>query len=270
MKLSVFYEHIIEASGQTGKTVEEICRIVRGYGIEAVEIDAARLDKNEDELMEQLEHGDLKVICVCAFFDFGRDPDYEKGFDLIRTAKRTGADKVLVIPGFVKPGDAPEALLENMKRVLSKVCDFAKSQGVTVGMEDFDDCSAPFSTTEQLLWFMENVPGLRCTFDTGNFLYSEEDTLDALHRLEGYISHVHCKDRSLAEKAGENPKLTVKGRRLYSSPVGHGCIPMKEILTYLIGKGYDGTFAIEHFGSRNQLEDMRQSAKWLRDLEQGK
>jgi sugar phosphate isomerase/epimerase len=267
MKLSVFYEHIVTAAAQTGKSVMEICEMVHGYGIHGVDIEAIRIEKNESEVMKQLENGNLIVNCVYAFFDFGNNPDCSQGFELVNTAKRVGAQKILVIPGFIKTTDDLNTSLNNMKEVLIKVCEYAKNEGITVGMEDFDDISAPFATTNQLLWFMENVPALKCTFDTGNFLYSEEDVLMALHQLDDYIGDIHCKDRSLEIKEGEEPKLTVEGRKLYSSPVGYGCIPMKELVTYFLKKGNDRCFTIEHFGSRNQLEDIEKSAKWLIDLE---
>lgn len=267
MKLSVFYEHIVEAATQTGKSVMEVCEIVHGFGIHGVDIETIRIDHNELEVMKQLANGNLTVNCVYAFFDFGNNPDCNRGYELVNTAKRVGAQKILVIPGFVKPTDDIYTSLNNMKEVLIKVCEYAKNEGITVGMEDFDDISAPFATTDQLLWFMENVPALKCTFDTGNFLYSEEDVLAALDQLDDYIGDIHCKDRSLEIKEGEEPKLTVKGRKLYSSPVGYGCILMKEIVTHFLKKGYDRWFTIEHFGSRNQLEDIEKSAKWLIDLE---
>ncbi len=41
MKLSVFYDHIREAAGQNDRSLEEICTLVKSYGIDAVEMDAA-------------------------------------------------------------------------------------------------------------------------------------------------------------------------------------------------------------------------------------
>ena len=42
---------------------------------------------------------------------------------------------------------------------------------------------------------------------------------------------------------------------------------MKEIVEEILKTGYDDYFAIEHFGSLNQLEDMRNSANFLENLE---
>lgn len=267
MKLSVFYEHIAEASAQTGKAVSEVCEMVHGFGIDGVDIDAARLEKEKSEIMEQLEQGRLKVNCLYAFFDFGINPDDAQGYKLIDTAGEVGAKNVLVIPGFIKSAEDRNAALENMKKALLGLCAYAKTKGIAVGMEDFDDVSAPYATADQLLWFLERIPDLKCTFDTGNFIYSEEDVLVAYNRLESYIGNVHCKDRSLEYKAGEEPKLTVKNRELYSSPVGYGCIPMEQLVKQLLQKEGDRCFTIEHFGSQHQLADMERSARWLLELE---
>lgn len=267
MELSVFYEHIVEAAEQTGKSIPEICKMVYDFGIHGVEIDYSRLKDKEEEITKLLKNAGLYINSIYAFFDFGYLSDVEPGYELLNTANRVGSNRVLVIPGFIKEGDDSTLPLENMKQALIKICKEAKTKEITVGMEDFDDKVAPFATIGQLLWFMNNVPNLTCTFDTGNFMYSEEDALEALGNLRNYIGHVHCKDRSLEEKDGEEPKLTIKERKLYSSPVGYGCIPMKEIITKLLLDGYNGPFAIEHFGSMNQLEDMKKSAVWLYDLE---
>jgi sugar phosphate isomerase/epimerase len=165
----------------------------------------------------------------------------------------------------VQPGEDRNKLQNLMKVAVRQICDYANGKNITVFMEDFDDIIAPFASMHELLAFMQDVPGLSCAFDTGNFLYCEEDVEEALKLLLPYIKHVHLKDRSLEVKAGESPKLTVKGRKLYSAAVGTGCIPMDKICHKLLENGYDKTFAVEHFGSQNQLEDMIKSAEWVKN-----
>jgi len=48
MKLSVFYDHIREATGQNDQSLEEICNLVKSYGIDAVEMDAACYEPQEE------------------------------------------------------------------------------------------------------------------------------------------------------------------------------------------------------------------------------
>ena len=150
---------------------------------------------------------------------------------------------------------------------LKSICDYAKKKNIMTVLEDFDGKEAPFATSKQLLYFLDHIPDLYCAFDTGNFLYSEEDSYEVLSLFLNRIGHVHCKDRTFQKREGEIPKATVKGRDMYSCAVGNGCIKMKEIVEKILETGYDDYFAIEHFGSLNQLEDMRNSANFLENLE---
>lgn len=110
---------------------------------------------------------------------------------------------------------------------------------------------------------MENVPHLRFTFDSGNFKYCLENELEAFDALKNRIVHVHLKDRSFDAKKGEKYQLTIDKKKMYPSPVGYGCIAMKEILHNLSAIGYDDFVTIEHFGVKDQLKCMELSAKWV-------
>ncbi|MNB70333.1 Inosose dehydratase [compost metagenome] len=276
MKLSVFYEHILEAAGQSGRSLEEICTLVRSFGIDALEMDADRFKTEEDAILTLLEKTGLRVSCMYGFFDFGHITGSvewkEQIISFLSTAGRAGASRVLVIPGFLEEHEQDPASVEyqqcvqSMKEAVAAMCAYAKPLGITVGMEDFDDSRAPFATTAQLLSFVEEIPELSCFFDTGNFLYSGEDALEAYKRCRPHIGYVHCKDRTFEVHPKEEPKLTVDGRAMYAVPAGSGCIPMKELVADLLKSGYDDTFVIEHFGAQDQLAYMKESALWLLDL----
>lgn len=265
MRISVFYEHIAEAAVQTGKSVEEILDIIKSHGIQAVEIESVRLLNKVENITQKIKEVGMSISCIYSFFDFGHGQDVADGFKLIDLAVSVECGSVLLIPGFVQPREDRNKLQSSMKEAVRAICDYANGKNITVCMEDFDDIIAPFASMHELLSFMQDVPGLSCAFDTGNFLYSEENVEEALELLLPYIKHVHLKDRSLKVKDEETPKLTVKGRKLYSAAVGTGCIPMEKICHKLLENSYDKTFAIEHFGSQNQLEDMIKSAEWVKN-----
>ena len=90
-----------------------------------------------------------------------------------------------------------------------------------------------------------------------------------LTKKKCYHEHYALSDVSFEVKKGETPKATVKGREMYSSPVGSGCIQMKEIVEKILASGYDDYFAIEHFGSCQQLQDIETSAAWLNQFKTG-
>ncbi|ASA19719.1 sugar phosphate isomerase/epimerase family protein [Paenibacillus donghaensis] len=267
MQISVFYNHIVEAAKQTGLSVDEVLVQVRGFGIEAVELDLDEARPDPEVLMQSLEAADMGVASMYAFFDFGNDPSVEPGLEFIDLAAYLEADKVLVIPGFIEKsasaGERNDALYR-MAAALQEMCDYAAEHEITVTLEDFDDARAPFSGSEELLWFLEQVPALGCTFDTGNFIYRGEDELEAYSKLAPTIVHVHCKDRSLDEGNGGTPKITIDGKALFPSSVGAGIIRLEELISRLKADGYEDTFAIEHFDAVDQLSYMKQSAQWLR------
>ncbi len=270
MKISVFYEHILEAANQSSMSVLDVCRAVNSYKIMGVEIEDKRLLENEEETVRILKQTDLEISCIYGFFDFSHKYDVKDGYKIVDLAKRNGVKKVMPIPGFVKGIENIPFIykrkIERMISALTAVCSYAKENGIMVVLEDFDDKIAPYCNISGLKYFMDHVEGLGCAFDTGNFLYSEEDSFEALPQFIDKISHVHCKDRTWKEKEGEVPKETIKGRKMYSCAVGSGCIKMKEIVEEIINSGYNDYFVIEHFGSFCQLQDMKESAKWLQSF----
>ena len=279
MKLTVFYDHIREAAEQTGKSMDEVCALVKGYGISGVELDLADYREKGRQIMPLLGRAGLKVSSMYGFFDFGHEKQEraeQQAEEYLAAAKEAGASFVMVVPGFLREEELDpdseryQRCVTAMKKAVGYLCRRAEPLGLQVAMEDFDGKEAPFATTGQLLSFLEDIPGLGCAFDTGNFLYSGEDALEAYWKCKPYISYLHCKDRTFEPRVGETPKTAVDGRAMYSVPVGGGCIPMKEILTDLFADGYEGALAIEHFGSLDQLGFMQRSAEWLTGLIQNR
>lgn len=267
MQISVFYDHIQEASVQSGLSIPEVLTRVHSFGIDALECCIDAVKGKESSMRRMFEAAGLRVSCLYGTFQLAKNPDQKDAYEFIDSAVKMGCDKVLIIPGFVSANAFPFIKKHAMKKMayaLRKLCDNAAKRGITITMEDFDDCIAPFSTDDELVWFMRQVPLLRCTFDTGNFKYQEIDELQAFPKLKDKIVHVHCKDRALTGVSGEISKITVAGNHLYTASVGSGCIHMKEIFDKLNSIGYDNTLAIEHFGAPDQLTYIKQSAAWIR------
>ncbi len=271
MKIAVFYDHIEEAARQNHiKPVKNIYKNVRSFGIDAVELDYERAVKEEDFLFKNLKEADFSVSCMYGFFDFAHGNTVEDGRRMVDFAEKHDIRRIMLIPGFLKKVEFIPFLyqkkLDKMIMALKDICEYAKRRNIMVVLEDFDGKEAPFATAEQLSVFLKRIPDLYCAFDTGNFLYSGEDSLKVLPLFIDRIRHVHCKDRSFTAKEGEEPKETVDGKKMYSCAVGSGCIQMKEILDQIIASGYDGYLSIEHFGSLDQLSDMERSAAYLKNF----
>ena len=240
MKISVFYDHIREAAEQSGQPMDEVFKKVASFGIKGIEIEDKALMEEEEKIFKLLQDHNMEVSCIYGFFDYSHGNDLQRGFDLIDFADDHSIKKIMIIPGFLTDKEWKISFLRNrcVKKMITSMnilSKYAKDNGIQMVLEDFDDAPAYYKDAAGLEFFLAHVDGLKCAFDTGNFLYSEEDSLEA----------------------------TVKGREMYSSPVGSGCIHMKEIVEKILSSGYDDYFAIEHFGSCQQLKDMETSAAWL-------
>lgn len=269
MKVSVFFDHVLQAQEQTGKPLEELLKGVRQAGIEAVEINLDYLNKHM-ELLELLGQNGIKVSCIYEFYDMGHREESEKIHCHLETALKAGAERILVVPGFLEDDEAErmqnaiqkEQTAEEffgshteilrMKEGLAQAAEYGKEKGVLVTVEDFDDRNSPLSGMHGIHWFLKQIPELAYTLDTGNYLFYGESVLEAMELLKKRIVHVHCKDR----RSGDNASVRI----------GSGYIPFGEILEKLRVQGYDGYFAVEHFDVPEQEVCIRQSVDFLKKL----
>lgn len=267
-KISVFYDHLLQAAEQTGKSIEEMLRFAKECGIDAVEIRHETLWESRT-LFSKIKESGLKVSCIYEFYDMNDKIHPDAMQKQINTAFTTFTDRLLVVPGLFKGWDAIRfafvrkdyeklsafmdqnaAVQEVIEALVLMVASAAKNE-ITVTVEDFDHKRSPLCCINGVRYFLEHVPGLKYTLDTGNFAYMGEDVLEAFEVLQEHIAHVHCKDR---------------GEKLESVATGSGKLPMTEIVRKLQEKGYDGYYAIEHFDMANQEEAIKCSANFLKGL----
>lgn len=264
MKISVFYDHILQAAEQTGKEIPFLLQEVKAAGIDAVEINMTYLNEHEDTY-KLLKGAQLDVSCVYEFYEMDSKDETKRAQCHVDTAKKAEAGKILVVPGFFSEetkdyvaciqdyGKTADFLSHNEKALrmakgMADIVAMAKKQGIQVVIEDFDNIDSPIACVNGMKWFMEQIPELWITFDTGNFIIHKEDIFAAWEALKERVIHVHCKDRGAESVA-----------------VGDGYIPMKEILGRIVESGYEGYFAIEHFDAADQEKCMQRSAAFLRD-----
>ena len=152
-----------------------------------------------------------------------------------------------------------------MIETLIKFTEAANKYGLTVLMEEYDSSDAPFSTSQGLRDYLDPVPDLFCTFDTGNFIYNDEDVFQAYELFRDKICHVHLKDRTVERIYDQDQgKNSADGTKVfYPAPVGEGMLNLEDIVKRLKQDGYDGIYTIEHYGASRQKEFLRKSSKWI-------
>ena len=262
MKLSVFYDHILNAAAQRGLSVSDVLIRVRGMGYSMVELDYVNLN---DEVFSLLRAADMGIASLYGFFRFNTEPQKEKISAHIETAVRYGVQRIMPIPGFFS-GDTEKReeefsrMLDGMKELTER----AHQAGLTVTIEDFDSVGSPIRDSAGMNSFITRLPHLYATFDTGNFRLVGEDELSAFDNLKERIAHVHLKDRSLSTEFGAYTLTAMDGTKMHPCPVGTGFIPMERIFAALREIGYNGVLSVEHFSADDQLLCMEKSAQYVR------
>lgn len=263
MKISVFYDHILQACEQSGKGILTLVREVKAAGVDGVELRLSYLLEHP-EVLEWLGDAKLDISCLYDFYDMPGMDEREHAKKHINLAALLGVQNILVVPGFISDENDVYGQVSKMLDSLSFMVSYAKEKNVTVTIEDFDDGSSPISTIGGVNFFLESVPGLKHTFDCGNYAYSDENALEAFKTLGEHITHIHCKDR------GEEENVLDKGlsnnRGLMSVAVGDGYIPIKTIVEGMMVSGYEGWLAIEHFDLENQRDGIKRSAEYLKSF----
>lgn len=288
IRLSVFFDHILQAEEQTGKHIPELLAEVKKAGISAVEINCTYLLEHPATL-EMLETAGLQVSCIYEFYALERGRETEKARRHIEIARKTKAGKILIVPGFFsveteefvncvpdreKVWDylSHSEKAQRMADGLREIVEMAGSRNIvdtpiTVVIEDFDDRNSPIACVSGMQWFAEQVPGLCFTFDTGNFIIHGENIFAAWEELKDKVVHVHCKDRKISSdkplQTQKNATPDIKECYLPAAVV-EGCIPIKELVYKMKEYGYRGYLAIEHFDAADQEAYMQKSAANLR------
>ncbi len=264
MKIGVFYHHLQDAAVQQGWETEEALSRARSLGIEGVDIN---FDAGEDPcaLKKRLDAAGLEAVSLYSRFRFGESPEEEHAHRFADAASYLGAQRLLCIPGFLESDSDRIAQLERMRENLRALCVYARERGITVTLEDFDRDSAPYADTRGLLYFLDAIPELGLTFDTGNFRFAGEDVCAAYDALRGRIVHVHLKDRAADGVWGGPATISRTGELLYPCAAGSGMLPLGAVIRRLRQDGYTGFVTIEHFRVRDVWTAVCRSAEWLED-----
>lgn len=267
MKISVFYDHILNASRQTGKPLNEVLAEAAQSGIQAVELDLHNFRESTDHLA-LLKNAGLKAACVNAHYSMDKSFDAAQAEAHIDSALLAGTDKILVVPGYLseEEGAALGKVIHDkaaafdfleacpaavrIREGLARIVEMAAEKGITVTVEDFDNTASPLSGLNSMLWYLETIPGLMCTFDTGNFVTHGDDLFEAWEALKDRVLHAHCKDR---------------GNGVVS--FGGGRLPCAQILRKMKTDGYEGYGAIEHYGAADHLSLILRSAAFMKKLD---
>ena len=267
MKIAAFYENIATGAKQRGISVHDAVAEMKEAGLQRLYMSGRSFRGDEEGVLALCREFDLEIEGLYDFFDFLHKPEDDGYIQQVDTALRAGAKNVMSIVGMFREEDTGnhDTLMENAATVLRRAVAYAQEKGIDYSMEDFDNLTSPVCTIEGMVWFQQQVPGLKCSFDTGNFVLYHQDELEAFEQMKHLICTVHVKDRGPEQHYPDDlARICADGAAMYSTPIGQGAIKVEEIFRRLKAMGYDGTLIAELFDYGDTLKGIKESIEWIK------
>lgn len=260
-------------AGQPGglETLEEMADFAAELDFAALELSARDLTEREpEEIAAVCVDRGLEVSCINGPADVASADDAEfnrgvgAGRELADAAAAMGCPTIMVIPGRAEgPGDLDRAA-ERIAEGLSLLVEHGAKVGVQVTIEDFPNPLAPYASIEQVQRLLDDAPGLRLTFDSGNWLVGGDDPVEALRALSDAVVNCHIKDWE--PDPAESRIQLPDGRWIRGGLHGEGMLDHRAVLSALLEMDYDGFAAFEYEGVMDHAEATRRGIAYLREV----
>lgn len=158
--------------------------------------------------------------------------------------------------------------LPRLSEACRRIADYADQYGITTSVENHGYFIQASDRVQALLHQVDR-PNFKTTLDIGNFMCVDEEPTSAVKKNIPYASMVHIKDfylRRADHDLGEGWFKTHSGNLLRGAIVGHGDIPMREVLRTIKQSGYDGYMSIEFEGLEDCKLGTRLSLEYTKKL----
>jgi sugar phosphate isomerase/epimerase len=277
MRISAFLENIDQIAQKGGQSIMEVLKELKSEGLESVYTEYSRaIKEREQEMMELLNMCGLKLEGLwdtIPIHEMKEVEAKEEYVGLVDCAERNGAKHVLITPGGFHKITREEVLEreEDIQYIIKQVNNaviYGKNKGVDVTLEDYDIFTSPVVFPDVLRRFFEEIPNLKCSFDTGNFISCDYDVMKEFTYYKDRIVAFHLKDRIENDNQGgreKTPYITESGRKYYPIAVGYGNMHIAEIVKEMSNENFDGAGIIELFGSDDMKNQMLKSIHWIKE-----
>jgi len=271
MEIGCFYSNIMAGVKEKGLTPDEALEIAYGYGIRAVDIgDTSVAAMTPEKLLAQLKAHNMHVSNVYGYgaVDVCTEDGYQEALQRLKgsmdLAKAAESLHFMPVPQKVKGFDAKdqEAFNTGVRRLFADLTAYGKEIGVEVIFENISVRNLGYGTFEEIDYILEHNTEIGFAYDSGNFPLVGIDELEAAKRYADRTVYVHLKDLKVVEQAN----IVRDGVAYDSLDLGGGYLKLKEVLTYLQNKGYQGTVVIEINGIPDVFDRAMQSAVYLKSI----
>ncbi len=250
--------------------VAELCRLTKELDMAGVDwVTTYGVDPREVRSIMD-DHG-LPTICYTFFADItspdaaGRKAgidEVKRGFDI---AEILGSDKIM-LPVQERHGQSREDSRRSAIESLKEIVRIGDDRGIAVTLEHFSDPKGPFVTGADINVALEQIPGLKVTFDNGNAMTGGESPEETFALNKDAIAFIHFKDWTKHEPV-EGEMVWLDGKNYKPALIGEGIIDYPTLLAAMRAAGYGGYVNIEYEGNKYTPDvAIRKALDYLRSL----
>jgi sugar phosphate isomerase/epimerase len=271
-------EAAIDIDGQIRATKELGWKYIESRGVGGANIHDIP-EPEFDAVCEKLEAAGVRVNCFgSAIANWGKridqpfDSSLEEAQRAIPRMKRLGCKMIRIMSFAVLPDREPDEQMETERfhrvQILKQMFEDHDMMVVHENCMNYGGMGWTYT-----LRLIENVPGLKLVFDTGNPVFTEDRTKpkpyprqsswEFYRHVKEHIAYVHIKDGNW---------IANEGKVVYTFP-GEGQGDVKRIVKDLLDSGYDGGFSMEpHLAvvAHDPTQKSTEDAKYANYVEYGR
>lgn len=260
------------------KTEKQLIGLAKELGFDGIEFAEIHAPQGADKIFyaEELKKECERVGVEPVQYSVGADFIYGSNGDLFEETERLKKEVDVAVALGVKGmrHDATGGYNDKDKKYMGfehalpritegyrAVTEYAEKRGIRTMIENHGLFCQDSDRVEKIITGVSHK-NFGALIDMGNFLCADENPVNAVSRLAPFVSYVHAKDFHI--KSGEAfPPCdgffkTRGGNYLRGAVLGHGNVPVFQILGILKDSGYNGYITLEFEGH----EDIVLANKW--------
>lgn len=162
----------------------------------------------------------------------------------IEDCASVGSKVLMAVPLICVPHTCAQDREDTLKGVTEYVnglSEISEKYGVTTAVENYSLTETALSYISDIEYVLNNATKVRYVFDSGNFWFGGDDTIEACKKFADKTVHVHLNDL-IESKDGE---FKICGKEAADVAIGDGILPNYEAIEILRNAGYKGPYTIE-------------------------
>ena len=286
MKFAVSSYSLSSLVNKGEKTEKELISLAKEMGFDGIEFAEIHTPDGKDkreyakELRAECEKQGVEAVqySVGADFIYGSDGDLDKEIERLKEEVMVAVELGVkgmrhdATGGYKNEEKKYNGFSQALPRIIKgyrAVTEYAEKYGIRTMIENHGYFCQDSDRVESIITGV-NHPNFGALIDMGNFLCADEDPVKAVSRLAPFTSYLHAKDFHIKSGNAFPPCdgffKSRGGNFLRGAVLGHGDVPVFQVMNIIKDSGYDGYVTLEFEGHEDAVTACRWGLNTLRAI----